>query len=250
MTDGRVLYLDLRDATCLTYCLFGEIPTDRVESEIVRSTLQPGETAMDIGAFVGWYSTLFAKAVGRQGAVFAFEPNPTSYRLLSMAARPYPHLEVRPEAVSSHPGRSELHVPRDLHSTSLRATGADRAVQACNVVSVDAFLATKHRRPPIFVKCDAEGAEVAILEGARDFLRQRPAIWMIEICPETASRFGNSPRQIAELFAAVASEPYSARRVMYPSGELVPLEAQPLEGIFNAVLCPASLEQRLRGFCG
>ena len=72
MTDGRVLYLDLRDSTCLTYYLFGEIPTDRWETAFVRSVMKPGEAAIDVGAFVGWYSTLLAEAVGLAGEVHAF----------------------------------------------------------------------------------------------------------------------------------------------------------------------------------
>lgn len=45
-----------------------------------RETLRPGMVVLDIGAHVGQYSLIAAGAVGPNGRVHAFEPNPSSYR--------------------------------------------------------------------------------------------------------------------------------------------------------------------------
>jgi len=241
--DGRVLYLDLRDETCLTYALLGQIPTDRFETEIVRSTIRPGEAAVDVGAFVGWYSTLLAQSVGPAGAVYAFEPNPTSYSLLKRAAASYPQLEVLNAAVGKETTTAALYVPSHLHSTSLRPTsGGDRRA-SCDVVSLDDFLRDGRRRPPVFVKVDAEGAEADILRGATALLDRHPAVWMVEICSDTAARFGLPAHNVVELFRARG---YCGYRIKYPSGSLLPIDQDPLDGIFNAVFFPSSLEERMR----
>jgi len=241
--DGRVLFLDLRDETCLTYCLLGHIPTDRWETEIARSAVAPGDTALDIGAFVGWYSTLLAELVGSSGRVYAFEPNPRSCALLQRAAAPYPQLQVLNAAVGGRTTTSPLYVPDHLHSTSLRPTSDMDAVSSCDVHGIDDFLARHNQRPPSFVKCDAEGAELEILEGARGLLGNDPAVWMVEICAETAARFGVGARSVVDTFAALR---YRGYRIRYPSGALEPIENDQLEGIFNAVFVPPALDERMR----
>jgi FkbM family methyltransferase len=47
-----------------------------------RAALEPGDVCLDIGAHIGYYTVLAAKALGSAGRVYAFEPSPTSYRRL------------------------------------------------------------------------------------------------------------------------------------------------------------------------
>jgi FkbM family methyltransferase len=246
--DGRSLHLDLRDETCLTYFLFGEIPTDRWETELVRHVVRRGEAGVDIGAFVGWYSTLLADLVGPGGAVYAFEPNPVSHELLQLSATRYPCLKVTNAAVGARAAKSPLYVPRHLHSSSLRQMGSDDTVATCDVVSLDEFLAAPGRRAPAFVKCDAEGAEVAILEGASGFLRSHAAIWLIEICADTVARFGSDVEQLLDRFDSGVLEKYQAFWIQYPTGALRPIEERPRQGIHNAVFVPSSLGGRLESY--
>src|SRR5262249_7030131 len=62
ISDGRVLYLDLREPSAMPYLLTGRWESS--ESAFVRAAVWPGDVAIDIGANVGWYSTLLAEAVG------------------------------------------------------------------------------------------------------------------------------------------------------------------------------------------
>jgi hypothetical protein len=98
------------------------------------------------------------------------------------------------------------------------------------------------------VKCDAEGAEVDILRGARDFLQRQEAIWMVEVCEETTARFDSAPRELVSVFRTLGREEYLGYRISYPSGDLLPLESGSSAGIFNAVFCPRSLDARLQVF--
>ena len=49
---------------------------DIAQSEIIWRLLSPGETAIDIGANIGYVSSIMAARVGLQGKVLAFEPHP------------------------------------------------------------------------------------------------------------------------------------------------------------------------------
>jgi len=132
-----------------------------------------------------------------------------------------------------------------MQASSLRRTSAADKVARCRVTSLDRFLASREGRVPTFVKCDAEGAELGILRGARRLLRDQPAIWMLEFHPETAARFGHRPMEIVREFEAEAAVRYRAYRIMYPSGELVPLAPRHEADLFNAVFVPPALDQRL-----
>ena len=47
---------------------------EREEAAFARGQLKPGDTAIDVGAHIGFFTMLMAAAVGRGGCVYAFEP--------------------------------------------------------------------------------------------------------------------------------------------------------------------------------
>src|SRR3954447_8262154 len=52
------------------------------EATLFRALIRPGATVLDIGAHVGYYTLLSARAAGRRGRVIAFEPHPANAGLL------------------------------------------------------------------------------------------------------------------------------------------------------------------------
>ncbi|GAG39683.1 unnamed protein product, partial [marine sediment metagenome] len=52
------------------------------ETRLLRKTLREGMTIIDIGANIGYYTLLMGKLVGKDGTVYAFEPEKNNYRLL------------------------------------------------------------------------------------------------------------------------------------------------------------------------
>ena len=55
---------------------------DRRLMQQFYDTIRPGQTVIDVGAFVGQYTLLAAQKVGATGRVVAFEPVPATYRIL------------------------------------------------------------------------------------------------------------------------------------------------------------------------
>ena len=56
------------------------------ETYWVMRSLRPGQTFVDIGANVGYYTVIASRLVGASGRVFAFEPDPVSFALLAYAS--------------------------------------------------------------------------------------------------------------------------------------------------------------------
>ncbi|MBW3630628.1 MAG: FkbM family methyltransferase, partial [Gemmatimonadetes bacterium] len=57
------------------------------QTALFREWLRPGDTLLDVGAHVGYYSLLGARLVGERGAVWSFEPNPSNSEWLRRHVR-------------------------------------------------------------------------------------------------------------------------------------------------------------------
>src|SRR5262249_28896647 len=67
---GVRLMLDVRSQGSYWIGTYDRWITDRLP---MRNFLRPGDTAWDCGAFVGYYTVIFRRLVGRHGSVFSFE---------------------------------------------------------------------------------------------------------------------------------------------------------------------------------
>ena len=224
--DGRILYLDLREPMCMPYLLAGEIWMEDGPTQFVRSVVQPGEVVIDIGANVGWYSTLLSEQVGASGRVYGFEPNLAAYRLLTESAKQYPQLEIIPAAVTDYEGEAELNVSLYGEQSSIGDIPTAVAKQKCSVTTLDTFLQSRGEAFVHFVKCDAEGAELSILRGATRLLESaRPPIWLMEFNMTAARSFGYHLDDLLSFFEAVPHAGYQVYKISALSGDLERLHA-------------------------
>lgn len=160
---------------------------DRAEIAFLRKHLQPGDTAIDIGAHKGAYTWWMARAVGLHGRVLCFEPQPVLARRLTAlqccalfrdTLRP---VQVSPWAISNCQGQATMQV--DGPDSSPNATlgkldGRDEAWRyTVDTTTLDAWLA-EHPGPPLaLIKIDVEGHEAAVFAGAEQTLHEhRPAL--------------------------------------------------------------------------
>ena len=157
-----------------------------------RAAVRPGGVVLEAGANVGAYTMLFAQWVGPAGRVFAFEPDPGAYaglqqhiarnavadRVTAVAAAvadgSAPTLQL---ALGESSGISHLLPPGETHL----------ATREVSVVSIDQFCGDRGLTPQV-IKIDVEGAELAVLRGARStvaaagpglqlFVEMHPHLW-------------------------------------------------------------------------
>jgi FkbM family methyltransferase len=186
---GLRLELDLRDNLARTVYFTGTY-----EPELVAflSTLRAGEVFADVGAHVGIHSLVAARAGAR---VVAFEPAPDSAARLRAAAaasglavtvvQAALGIEEREVGLFADPRYDVADAGvRSLAGTGERvATARATTLDACGLDRLDVL------------KVDVEGAEAAVLEGARDSLvRLRPRAVIVE-----SKGHGDAERVRAEL---------------------------------------------------
>lgn len=174
----------------------------RVEYELqarLPALVRRGSVVWDIGAHVGFFTLMFARLVGPEGQVVAFEADDVNVAALHAAVgrNELANIEIRPVAVWSTPGTVAFENRSDRKDATHGAvvdSGAGRSVEA---TSLDAE-AQRHR-PPDLVKIDVEGAEEHVLIGSEWLLaEQRPIV----ICEVHNSRPGLEdllPRVVALL---------------------------------------------------
>ena len=170
--------------------------SDRLERRLLTRLLSPGKTVVDVGANIGIYSEFFARRVGSDGAVFAFEPHPTNFGRLSRVPRHYPQVHCRQAAVAEASGSLRLFISESLnvdHHTYDCADG--RASIVVEAVALDDFFTPGY--PVHLIKIDVQGAELAVLKGAKRILQANRQIEVLfEYWPYGLKRAGASGAEL------------------------------------------------------
>lgn len=181
---------------------------EETETRFVQRLLRPGMTVLDIGAHHGLYTLLASKCVGRAGRVISFEPSPRECKRLARHVRVNRCRNVKIEsyALGKEDGEADLFVVDGAWDwgNSLRPPAVPEPTRRMRVPvrQLDDALASRGVERVDFIKLDAEGGELAILQGAKKLLRSapRPAI-LAEVEDVRTRPWGYAAREIVELLA-------------------------------------------------
>jgi FkbM family methyltransferase len=179
-------------------------------SYFLTNVLRPGDTVVDVGAHIGYFSVLAGRIVGPEGKVFAFEPEPGNYRRLRdhLAQNGLRHVQSFNVAVGSAPGTAEMYFNSDNdgghafwdvaeHQLCERTREEGKRLSA-EVVALDHVLAgLPPGQGPRLIKIDAEGMEYEILKGGlRTILGYEVPFVICEINRFALERMGSSESQL------------------------------------------------------
>jgi FkbM family methyltransferase len=173
------------------------------EYRAFRSVVGPGAVVLDVGASVGSYSLLFGQWAGCGGRVYAFEPAPEIRAVLErhVTLNALDGIVVPVAAAASDAnGRSTFVTPGPHGISRLAATGESSPLTV-DTITIDEFCRRESVKPDL-IKIDVEGAELAVLRGARDTLRacRRNVAVFVELHPTLWPVIGVTREQIeAEL---------------------------------------------------
>lgn len=150
------------------------------EQQLLADLLNPGDTFYDIGANVGFYSTIAARLVGPTGHVLAFEPYGPSAELVARNSHlnGFNNVTVVQAAVSEQVGTARLHANTGSLSTHFRMAKEDSwETLEVPTTSIDSYVVQHCVPRPSVVMIDVEGAENEVLRGMLMTLRKyRPTI--------------------------------------------------------------------------
>lgn len=170
---------------------------ERAVVAVARSTVQSGMTVIDIGANIGFYSTLFSRLVGPSGRVFAFEPDPEAFSCLeqNLQRNSCSNVVANRQAVSGTVGLARF-VRKDFERGFLSKAATPNTSEV-QTTTLDEFMAKQGGCSVDFVKMDIEGAEVSALSGMQQIARANPALRLIvEVNSGALERSGYSEESL------------------------------------------------------
>jgi FkbM family methyltransferase len=163
---------------------------ERHIERLIQSRLKIGDTCLDVGANIGYFAAMMAGAVGSTGTVYAFEPVPETFEILSINAKlaASSNLNIIPamKAISSRDG--QLSIRRREHSTLnevMDLIGDGQEGDRVDAVTINTALqAAGCHRAIALGKIDVEGHELSVVSGALPALRAgRIRSLVIEVTP-------------------------------------------------------------------
>ncbi|MEM2613511.1 MAG: FkbM family methyltransferase [Nitrososphaerota archaeon] len=155
------------------------------EKEILYGTaLFPGSNfyVADVGAYRGYYTILSSKIVGPQGHVYSFEPEPNNFQILSKSVilNRLRNVTLFKLALSDKDVFENLYLSEypSMHSTVIK-----RGIKVISVpcMRLDTLIKQRKIARLDLIKVDVEGAELKVLRGCEDLIKEFKPIFSIDV---------------------------------------------------------------------
>jgi FkbM family methyltransferase len=189
---GHKMYLDKLDS--LRLGVFGI--HEPVETRWIQEHVPTGGVAIDIGANIGYHTLLLARQVGPNGHVYAFEPDPDNFALLTrnVALNGYRNVTLEQAALSDATGTLRLYrSATNLGDHRLFDSGDGRPFVEVPALPLDEYFRAYSGRLD-YVKMDIQGGEASALAGMRGVLARYPSVALSsEFWPAGLTRAGRVP---------------------------------------------------------
>jgi FkbM family methyltransferase len=194
---GFDMSLDLAQFVDRTIYCTGE--WEPLETQLIKQVLCPGDTFVDVGANIGYFTLLASRLVGPTGRVCAIEANAATFALLqanlelNRCSNVDAHLLAAGESagfatvVSSDAGNAG----GDHAEFAAEAQAGSVAANRLDWLLADAVVD--------LIKLDIEGAEAKAIRGAAGLLRRKQAPDLIfEFTPRFLQRAGDDPAELLQ----------------------------------------------------
>jgi FkbM family methyltransferase len=239
---GHKIYADSRDLSVVPTLVF-KGHWEPWLTDVMSRFLRPGMRVADIGAHIGYYTSIMADLVGSQGYVHAVEANPRLAGLLrrTIAANGwYDRARCHEIIVAAEAGEIDFSIFDGLMGSSSILPMQNSAASYGDTVQVRRLPADSldHIIPDgrlDAMKIDCEGSEPAIMAGAKRLLENRS---LKHVFMEYSRNFYGDRTIPQRMFAELAAHGFRFAIVRH-SGELQPVSGEQIpsmEGLHDLYL--------------
>ena len=201
---GHKMFIDDQDSLRLSVArIHGPGETAYFTREI-----KPGQTVVDMGANIGYFSLIFARSAGTTGRVYSFEPDPTNQALLRRNIALNNYSNVVPEQLAVWKETTTLELFQSEENRGDHRTWAVDGRKAVEIkaVSLDDYFASI-TKPVHWIKMDIQGSEYQALQGMRKLLERNRGITLYtEFWPMLLERAGSSANAMVTLLRDLGFE--------------------------------------------
>ena len=192
---GFTLYLDDADSLALSY----NKQYEAEETQFFIENVKEGMRVVDVGANIGYYTTLFSRLVGASGTVTAFEPDPTNFSLLqkNCAVNGCRNVKLENLALSNKDDTAKLHLS-EVNRGDHRISSSDENLETIEVKTVRLEYFLDHQEGFDLLKMDIQGHEFHALKGMGRLLDREGIIMVMEFMPEALKEADSDPMDLLD----------------------------------------------------
>jgi FkbM family methyltransferase len=177
--------------------------------------IDPGSTVVDVGANMGFVTTMLASLVGPDGMVLSFEPSQLTYSKLLKTIAVNNLTQVVPYNVGIGATRETLElvsVSKSSGNNTLvpSASGKSTQQETVDIVALSDVQELYDRRVAL-LKIDTEGYELQVLKGAEEIINRDMPVIYTELGGGGA--YADSTLQAIDLLEGLGYDTSSVRRV-------------------------------------
>jgi FkbM family methyltransferase len=220
LTDFK-LVVDLRDQG-VGLPIFLARTWEDAETAAVKKLIRPGDSVVDIGANIGYFSALSAILATPTGRVYAFEPERHNYALLCEMIKRNQFSSIIPQqlALGDRDEQIQLFLSGDnLGDHRLYDHGISRSrSQIVNVTPLDAALGRLNCERIDFIKMDVQGFECRVVKGMMNTLDRNDKVHILmEFWPDGIKWAGDDPQYLLDNLTSLSFRPH----LLTSNGDLI-----------------------------
>ena len=160
-------------------------------TNFVLKNIHPGDTVVEIGANIGYYTTLLGKCVGSTGRVYAFEASDEAFSLANLSVKINnlsERVKLEQACITDVEGK-EVNFSHLISNsnvcfrTNIGENGILLPEEASRQDSIKLYTSTLDAKlsnvKADWIRMDIEGAEILALHGAKNLIKNSPSLKII-----------------------------------------------------------------------
>jgi FkbM family methyltransferase len=187
LKNRDIFYLDLFENMCHGYFYYGELPHEKYTDAFLKKYVKSGDTIIDVGANIGYYTRIASALTGKKGRVFAFEPMPSAFNLLIANTKNLINVKSHEIAISDIKGKSRFSIQKYGDTSSLVTNRPAKSVITVQTNTLDNIFQNENKID--LIKIDVEGFEYEVIKGAIKIIQAKsPLLYFEHIDKYTSNR--------------------------------------------------------------
>lgn len=186
--------LDKNDSLRLS--LIGQ---DKGKEKFLKKYIKEGDIVLDLGANIGYFTCMFAQRVGKNGKVFAFEPEEYNFGILekNIKENNFVNTILEKKAVSNKKGIVKMYLSESTVDHRIYDSFEDKEHVNVETIILDEYF--KNNEEINFVKSNIQGSDFAAIMGMTKIIdRSKNLKIMTEFDPGMISGFGMEPSEFID----------------------------------------------------
>lgn len=205
LVNGFSLFVNLNDPGYITQQIRDNHAYEPIETHFINTHLKAGDTFVDIGANIGYFSALATHIVGSTGRVIAVDPDPENIAILRLnqMLTDTPQVFEAMHMIAGNKNEQGYLYRSPVNYGDHRAFDAlyedNTCLQKVPVIEkcLDDALMNEPRID--FIKIDTQGFEIRIFEGMVELLKRFQPTILFELWPYGLRNAGHNPPDLIQL---------------------------------------------------